>query len=629
MRVVPVIPVAKEFVERLAKARAGLVQRRVQVKTRRGTHSRMQWVRPENDRAWGEKEQPGLFDDLPADARKPEPKATPTPKENTKLAQTEDKIDQLKSRIKVTEKVGGTTAMLKKELADKEKEAKGLREQPKPAQAKTNLSLESLQKEVYGLAVQKVKLQKELKAVDDSWYTREEINHGGKFIRQNVKKVVTKEERDAEIIRLNGEIEKLDKQGQEKTRALQEAEKKVENKPSESSSNIEAVDSYDDKGNGKYELNMYTSPMKEKDYPEDKVQVRKETGVTGDGADMKKLRDIWELYEKIDSERKKKYGHPDNERVVLTIDGKRYVVDGYAGDMKKDGDHFYLTPVGGGRIVDYPTNMQGQVDKVDVIKQSEVGEAAKKPFEDMTFEAKENGAEKGQVKAKTSPYTVEPVDSHDDKEHGVRTELFKYSAGGPNAGKYGLRTIDTDADMVFPSIMQFDDEAKARAAFAEAAGIENNRRSDTKPPETKKTYENRKLGYQHARTSADDEYSTEAMAAIALSNMKTGERFPVGRTWYTVSNITDKMLTVTGEDGEKKTFKPSGSKWEALVRDVGRAILGSHHGVDAGDLVTAFMRDPAARREGGMLSIKDTIPPLKKSVVDLFREGLSKAFGTR
>lgn len=347
---------------------------------------------------------------------------------------------------------------------------------------------------------------------------------------------------------------------------------------------------------------------------------------------MKKLRDIWELYEKIGSERKKKYGHPDNERVVLTIDGKRYVVDGYAGDMKKDGDHFYLTPVGGGRVVDYPTNMQGQVDKVDVIKQSEVGEAAKKPaaaeilkqgagkpsLEEM---AKEAARWKGAALKVAQEIGDDKKAALNHSKMTIKADLDAYLQRKFGIGAVEAREVSNHlTDKNIPA-----DMSASLEDFKDEPWYTNR----PKPAETKETYENRKLGYQHARTSADDEYSTEAMAAIALSNMKTGERFPVGRTWYTVSNITDKMLTVTGEDGEKKTFKPSGSKWEALVRDVGGAILGSHHGVDAGDLVTAFMRDPAARREGGMLSIKDTVPPLKKSVVDLFREGLAKAFGTR
>ncbi len=37
-----------------------------------------------------------------------------------------------------------------------------------------------------------------------------------------------------------------------------------------------------DMGNGKYELNLYTSPLRKTEYEEDKVKVRKETGVTGE-----------------------------------------------------------------------------------------------------------------------------------------------------------------------------------------------------------------------------------------------------------------------------------------------------------------------------------------------------------
>lgn len=73
--IIPVIPVAREIMERLAKARGNLVQKKVEVKTRRGTHYRMQWVKPENDRAWSEKEQPGLFDDDAIPQPEPKPAA--------------------------------------------------------------------------------------------------------------------------------------------------------------------------------------------------------------------------------------------------------------------------------------------------------------------------------------------------------------------------------------------------------------------------------------------------------------------------------------------------------------------------------------------------------------------------
>jgi len=61
--IIPVIPVARSVMERLAKARANLVQKKVPVKTRRGTHYRMQWVKPENDVAGVGRGQQDLFDD--------------------------------------------------------------------------------------------------------------------------------------------------------------------------------------------------------------------------------------------------------------------------------------------------------------------------------------------------------------------------------------------------------------------------------------------------------------------------------------------------------------------------------------------------------------------------------------
>lgn len=70
--IVPVIPVSRSIMERLAKARGNLVQKKVQVKTRHGTHTRMQWVKPENDNSKGGA-QAELFDA----AGKPNPAAVP------------------------------------------------------------------------------------------------------------------------------------------------------------------------------------------------------------------------------------------------------------------------------------------------------------------------------------------------------------------------------------------------------------------------------------------------------------------------------------------------------------------------------------------------------------------------
>lgn len=84
-----------------------------------------------------------------------------------------------------------------------------------------------------------------------------------------------------------------------------------------------------------------------------------------------KRREVWELYERLGSERTYKYGDPRNDIVVLTIDGKQYVVNGYIGDMKMPGDVFLITPGMGGKSVRYPIDLEGKIEKVEVRKQAE------------------------------------------------------------------------------------------------------------------------------------------------------------------------------------------------------------------------------------------------------------------
>ena len=75
MRVIPVIKVPRAILERLEKARAGLVQKKVWVKdgTGRKGHYRMQWVSPDNDAAGVGRGQMDLFSEpAPKSESKPE-----------------------------------------------------------------------------------------------------------------------------------------------------------------------------------------------------------------------------------------------------------------------------------------------------------------------------------------------------------------------------------------------------------------------------------------------------------------------------------------------------------------------------------------------------------------------------
>lgn len=280
-----------------------------------------------------------------------------------------------------------------------------------------------------------------------------------------------------------------------------------------------------DMGNGRYELNLYTSPLRKTEYDEDKVKVRKEAGVTGE-----------------------KPAEKAEGKADLTLT-EQFVNMGAS------------VAVADGMWVNYYDSGRMKVGT------KKIGSAAEASKEAETF----------------------------NREIESRT---KHKREITNASGEAAMKRFSDAYSKKPDSYAVD-------------------------------YPNRKLGMQRARTRWEDESSPEAMAEIALANMKQGERFRMGRDYFTVTSITDKTLTFESEKGEKKSMRPGTDKWGQFIRDVGGSMLGWHHGSDAGDLVTAFRRDPAARYENGVLSVRDVGGAMKKSLLDTFREGLSKALGGR
>lgn len=222
---------------------------------------------------------------------------------------------------------------------------------------------------------------------------------------------------------------------------------------------------------------------------------------------------------------------------------------------------------------------------------------------------------------RTDRYSM-PLYDADGKPAGKATHFQVYDMGN---GKYELNLYTSP----LRKTEYEEDKVKVRKE-AGVTGAKILKKEPEKPADSYAVdYPNRKLGMQRARTRWEDESSPEAMAEIALANMKQGERFRMGRDYFTVTSITDKTLTFESEKGEKKSMRPGTDKWGQFIRDVGGSMLGWHHGSDAGDLVTAFRRDPAARYESGVLSVRDVGGAMKKSLLDTFREGLSKALGGR
>src|SRR3954447_21043130 len=97
------------------------------------------------------------------------------------------------------------------------------------------------------------------------------------------------------------------------------------------------------------------------------------------------------------------------------------------------------------------------------------------------------------------------------------------------------------------------------------------------PISTRVHYPNRRLGFQIARTSEEDEYSGRAMANVALANLRRGETVRLGGALATVAAIGAKPLTLIMPDGKRRRIGPYSSQWEQLVRDVDGDLLGFVH----------------------------------------------------
>jgi hypothetical protein len=108
------------------------------------------------------------------------------------------------------------------------------------------------------------------------------------------------------------------------------------------------------------------------------------------------------------------------------------------------------------------------------------------------------------------------------------------------------------------------------------------------------SYPNRLLSMRHAATCESDAYDTNAMAQVALANMRKGDTFQLHGQVVTVVSISEKSIAFSTRDRRDERYTcMHGNRWDQLVRDIGGMIIGSYHGVDAGDIMTALRRDPA------------------------------------
>ena len=116
----------------------------------------------------------------------------------------------------------------------------------------------------------------------------------------------------------------------------------------------------------------------------------------------------------------------------------------------------------------------------------------------------------------------------------------------------------------------------------------------------------RKLGLSKVNFSACGSNNTEVMAAIALSNLKKGEKFELDGDLVEVKAITQKSVTLSGiKDGKKSLYNVATPKLLRLIKDVSGEIAKVERGGMNPGLVQALCRDICITSSAdGRLSLK-------------------------
>ena len=109
-------------------------------------------------------------------------------------------------------------------------------------------------------------------------------------------------------------------------------------------------------------------------------------------------------------------------------------------------------------------------------------------------------------------------------------------------------------------------------------------------------FPNRKLGMEFAAMSRGLPRGVP-VAGPALANLRPGDQFRDGDWSYHVEKIGSVLvMQVTEANGRISSFrtKPEAKNWEQFERDMDGLLNASIHGVDAGDLAHAWLRDPVS-----------------------------------
>lgn len=109
-------------------------------------------------------------------------------------------------------------------------------------------------------------------------------------------------------------------------------------------------------------------------------------------------------------------------------------------------------------------------------------------------------------------------------------------------------------------------------------------------------FPNRKLGMGFAAIAHGVPRGVP-VAGPALANLRPGDQFRDGDRSYLVEKIGSVLvLQVTEANGRISSFrtKPDANNWEKFERDMDGLLNASIHGVDAGELAHAWLRDPVS-----------------------------------
>lgn len=200
---------------------------------------------------------------------------------------------------------------------------------------------------------------------------------------------------------------------------------------------------------------------------------------------------------------------------------------------------------------------------------------------------------------------VDEIDSIEDKGNGTRAVLMKYNTGS-NKGMYGIRLEDTDAGETVPTIEFFKDEAKARQRFEKFKPAENQKRAALIDPKLKAKVEAHNSKQHYEGKTAEDLLVSNTSHRI--ERIETNHMDEYNRRYY--NSMT------SAKEQDKYMARLAEKKIESRLYTSERNFFE----------IPNYVYDYLAQKYPDRVKA-ETENPIRKSILYIFKNGLSKAFG--